>query len=132
VAGAAVALLAAAALFGCGGSSSTETSTGKFYTVGTKLGERGPSPFDPTELSGPLSEELEHYLIANYEGESWFPSLEDVWDDAGAVLVSTSLDGSAKSTKAAEEVCIVVRNAKVKHHARKIMVEHGFNELFEC
>jgi hypothetical protein len=119
-------------MLGCGGSSSTETTSGKVYTTGTKLGERGPSPSDPVELSGPLAEELEEYLINNYEGESWFPSLEDVWSKSGAVIVSTGLDGSAKSKKAAEEVCAVVRKAKVKHHAQAISVGYGFNESAEC
>jgi hypothetical protein len=126
------ALLAAAALFGCGGSSSTETSTAKIYSTGTKLGERGPSPIDPVELSGPLAVELEKYLIKNYEGERWFPELEDVWSSSGTVIVSTDIPMGAKHKKTAEEVCAVVRKAKVKHHAGTITVGYGFNESVEC
>lgn len=127
------ALLAAAVLFGCGGGSgSTETSTAKVYSTGTKLGERGPSPIDPVEDSGALAVELEKYLINGYEGESWFPSLEDVWSSSGTVIVSTDLTRGAKNKKTAEEVCAVVRRAKVKHHARAISVGYGYNESVEC
>jgi hypothetical protein len=122
----------AAALFGCGGSSSTETSTAKSYSTGTKLGERGPSPIDPVELSGPLAVELEKYLIKNYEGESWYPSLEDVWSADGTVIVSTGLDGSTKSEKIAEEVCAVLHKAKVKSRVKTILINYGYNENFEC
>jgi hypothetical protein len=126
-------LLVAAGLFGCGGgSSSTESSTAKVYSTGTKLGERGPSPIDPIELSGPLAVELEKYLIENYEGESWFPELEDVWSKSGTVIVSTALTMGAKSKKTAEEVCTVVRKAKLKHHAGTVSVGYGYNESVEC
>src|SRR6478752_1031078 len=115
---AATALLVAAVLFGCGGgSSSTDTSAKRMYSTGTKLGERGPTASDPVELSGPLAVELEKYLIKNYEGESWFPELEDVWSKSGTVIVSTDIPMGAKNAKTAEEVCAVVRKAKVKHHA---------------
>ncbi len=102
------------------------------YSTGTKLGERGPTAVDPVELSGPLAIELEKYLIENYEGESWFPTLEDVWSKSGTVIVSTGLTMGAKSKKAAEEVCTVVRKAKVKHHAGTITVGYGFNESVAC
>lgn len=125
-------LVAGALLLGCGGSSSTESTTGKIYSTGTKLGERGPSPIDPVEDSGPLAEELEKYLIDNYEGESWFPSLEDVWSSSGTVIVSTDLSRGAKNQKTAEEVCAVVRKAKVKHPAKAISVGFGYNESAEC
>jgi hypothetical protein len=124
------ALLTAAVLFGCGGTSSTGTSTLKMYSTGTKLGERGPSAVDPVELSGPLAIELEHFLIRNYEGESWFPELEDVWSRSGTVIVSTGLTRHDKKT--AEEVCSVVRKAKVKHHAGTISVGYGISESVEC
>ena len=130
---AAAVVFAVAVLFGCGGSDSTETSTLKVYSTGTKLGERGPSPIDPVERSGPLAEEFEQYLIKNYEGESWFPTLEDVWSNSGTAIVATSLPmRSSKSKKAAEEVCVVLRKAKVKHHAKVISVSYGFNESVEC
>jgi len=102
------------------------------YSTGTKLGERGPTASDPVELSGPLAEELEDYLIKNYEGESWFPELEDVWSKYGTVIVSTDLTRGAKSKKTAEEVCIVVRKAKMKHHAGTISVGYGLSESVEC
>jgi hypothetical protein len=129
---AAAALLVAAVLFGCGGSGSTETSSAKIYSTGTKLGERGPSPIDPVELSGPLAVELEKYLINNYEGETWFPELEDVWSKSGTVIVSTDIPMGAKNAKTAEEICTVVRKAKVKHHAAAITVSYGFNESVGC
>jgi hypothetical protein len=124
------ALLAAAVLFGCGGSDSTGTSTLRMYSTGTKLGERGPTAVDPVELSGPLAIELEKYLIKNYEGESWFPELEDVWSKYGTVIVSTDL--TRHDQKTAEEVCTVVRKAKVKHHAKSISVGYGLNESAVC
>ncbi|HET7511108.1 MAG TPA: hypothetical protein VFJ65_12765 [Solirubrobacterales bacterium] len=130
---AAAALLVAAVLFGCGGgSSSTDSSTKRMYSTGTKLGERGPTAVDPVELSGPLAVELEKYLIKNYEGESWFPELEDVWSKSGTVIVSTGLTRGTQSKKTAEEVCTVVRKAKVKHHAGNISVGYGLNEGVEC
>jgi hypothetical protein len=126
--------MAAVALFGCGGgSSSTETSTGKrMYSTGTKLGERGPTALDPVELSGPLAVELEKYLIKNYEGESWFPELEDVWSKSGTVIVSTGIPMGAKNKKTAEEVCTVVRKAKVKHRIGSLSVGYGYNESVVC
>jgi hypothetical protein len=129
----AAALLAAAALCGCGGgSTSTDTSAKRMYSTGTKLGERGPTPIDPVEDSGPLAIEFEKYLIKNYEGESWFPSLEDVWSGSGTAIVATDLRRGAKNEKTAEEVCTVLRKAKVKHHARAISVSFGYNESVEC
>lgn len=100
------------------------------YSTGTKLGERGPTAVDPVELSGPLAIELEKYLIKNYEGESWFPELEDVWSKYGTVIVSTDL--TRHDQKTAEEVCTVVRKAKVKHHAKSISVGYGLNESAVC
>lgn len=127
------ALLVTAALFGCGGGSdSTDTSAKRMYSTGTKLGERGPTAVDPVELSGPLAVELEKYLIKNYEGESWFPELEDVWSKSGTVIVSTALIRGAKSKETAEEVCAVVRKAKVKHHAGSVSVGYGLSESVEC
>ena len=128
----AVVLLLGIATIGCGGSSSSETITGKSYTVGTKLGERGPSPFDPTELSGPLAEELEAYLIKNYEAESWFPHLEDVWSNSGTAIVAADFDRNAESEKLAEKVCVIVRDAPVKHHASTIMVHYAYGRSVEC
>jgi hypothetical protein len=129
---AAVALLVVIASIGCGGSSSSETTSGPMYSTGTKLGERGPTASDPVELSGPLAEELEDYLIENYEGEPWFPALEDVWSRYGTVIVSGDLDRSAKSKKIAEEVCSVVRKAPVKHQAKTITVNYAYQSSVEC
>jgi hypothetical protein len=128
-----IVLLAAAALLGCGGGAdSTQTSTLKMYSTGTKLGQRGATPIDPVEPSGPLAIELEHFLTSNYKSESWYPDLEDVWSWSGMVHVATGLDGSSRSKKAAEEVCAVVRNAKVKHPIKSILVGYGYNEFSEC
>jgi hypothetical protein len=102
------------------------------YSTGTKLGERGPSAIDPVEVSGPLAEEFESYLIKNYQGESWYPMLEDVWSADGTAIVSTGLDGSAKSKKIAKEVCAVLQKVKVKSRVETILVNYGYNENFEC
>lgn len=126
-------LLAAGALLGCGGGSdSTSTSTLKMYSIGTKLGERGATAIDPVEPSGPLAIELEHFLTRNYEDESWYPDLEDVWSWHGQVHVATGLDRHPKGQKAAEEVCAVVRNAQVKYPIKSILVGYGYNEFAEC